>query len=148
MLCAEWRMPHVLRTFQNRWESGGSKNPQTSVHKSGIDPGPHSGVGPGGVSKFAVRECLLKSASADVAFASASPRCPIEVTSNQINLMTGHDGTAREDELFGDARFFAKMLQMCKHNTVKCFWPLIAWRLKAARARTPDITQPCPLSAT
>ena len=34
-------------------------------------------------------------------------------------------------------RFFAKMLQMCKHNTVKCFWPLIACRLKVARARTP-----------
>ena len=30
---------------------GGLRNPQTSAQLSGMDPGPHTGVGPGGVSK-------------------------------------------------------------------------------------------------
>ena len=38
-----------MRTFQYRSESGGLRNPQTSAQLFGIDPGPHNGVGPGGV---------------------------------------------------------------------------------------------------
>ena len=39
----------LMRTFQYRSEPGGLRNPQTSAQLFGIDPGPHSGVGPGGV---------------------------------------------------------------------------------------------------
>ena len=38
-----------MRTFQYRSESGGLRNPQTSAQLFEIDPGPHNGVGPGGV---------------------------------------------------------------------------------------------------
>ena len=31
---------------------GGLRNPQTSAQLSGMDPGPHNGVGPGGVGKI------------------------------------------------------------------------------------------------
>ena len=37
--------------FQNLWKPGGFRKPQTSAQLSRIDPGPHSGVGPGGVGK-------------------------------------------------------------------------------------------------
>ena len=37
-----------LFTFQKRWEPGGLRNPQTPAQLSGMDPGPHKGVGPGG----------------------------------------------------------------------------------------------------
>ena len=40
-----------LCNFQKRRESGGLRNPQTSAQLSGMDPGPHNGVGPGGVGK-------------------------------------------------------------------------------------------------
>ena len=40
-----------LCTFQKRWEPGGLRNPQRSALLSGMDPSPHSGEGPGGVSK-------------------------------------------------------------------------------------------------
>ena len=39
------------KSFQCRSDSGGSRNPQTYAHLPGIDPGPHSGVGPGGIGK-------------------------------------------------------------------------------------------------
>ena len=38
-----------MRTFQYRSEPGGLRNPQTTAHLPGIDPGPHYGAGPGGV---------------------------------------------------------------------------------------------------
>ena len=43
--------PRVLRvrTFQYRSEPGVLRNPQTSAQLFGIEPGHHSGVGPGGV---------------------------------------------------------------------------------------------------
>ena len=40
-----------MRTFRYLSEPGGSRNPQTSAQLLGIDPGPHSGAGPGGVGK-------------------------------------------------------------------------------------------------
>ena len=41
----------VVRGMENA-EPGGLRNPQTSSHTSGMDPGPHNGVGPGGVGKI------------------------------------------------------------------------------------------------
>ena len=38
-----------MRTFQNRSEPGGLGKPQTSAQLIGIEPSPHSGVGPGGI---------------------------------------------------------------------------------------------------
>ena len=38
-----------IDTFQYRSEPGGLRNPQKSAHVLGIDPAPHSGVGPRGV---------------------------------------------------------------------------------------------------
>ena len=40
-----------MRTFQQRSEPGGLRNPQTSAQLLGTDLGPHSGAGPGGVGK-------------------------------------------------------------------------------------------------
>ena len=40
-----------LFTFQKRWDPGGLRKPQTSAQLFGMDPGPHNGVGPGGVGK-------------------------------------------------------------------------------------------------
>ena len=41
-------------------EPGGSRNPQTSAHMSGMVPGPHSGVRPGGVGKVLSVEASSK----------------------------------------------------------------------------------------
>ena len=43
--------------------------------------------------------------STDVVPVAASPRCSIEITINHVNLLTNHDGTDCEDELFGNTPF-------------------------------------------
>ena len=88
-----------MRTFQYRSESGGLRNPQTSAQLFGIDPGPHNGVGPGGVGN-AVCKVL------NVVSVAASPCCSIEITCNQVNLLTNHDGSDSEDELFLQSPFW------------------------------------------
>ena len=44
--------------------------------------------------------------STDVVSFAASPLCTIEVTNNDVNLLTNHDGTDCEDELLGNTPFF------------------------------------------
>ena len=39
------------RTFHFSWETGGLRNPHTTAHSPGTSPGPHNGVGPGGIGK-------------------------------------------------------------------------------------------------
>ena len=41
--------------------------------------------------------------STDVIPVAASQRCTIEMNCNHINLLTNHDSTDGEDELFGNA---------------------------------------------
>ena len=90
-----------MRTFQYRSQPGGLRNPQASGQLFGIDPGPHSGVGPGGVSK--AQSVKASSKVLNVVSAAASPRSTIEITSNHVNLLRNHDITDGEDELLGDA---------------------------------------------
>ena len=84
-----------MRTFQYRSESGGLRNPQTSAQLFGIDPGPHNGVGPGGVGNAVCKSFVN---STNVVSVAASPCCSIEIACNQVNLMTNHDGSDCEDE--------------------------------------------------
>ena len=51
VLCAEYRLLHACVLSSTDRESAGFEKPQTSVHKSGMDTGPKSGVEPGGVRK-------------------------------------------------------------------------------------------------
>ena len=66
----------------------------------GIDLGPHSGLGPGGVGK-AVNKSFVN--STDVISAAASPRCTIDFTCNHVNLLRNHYCTDGEVDLLGDA---------------------------------------------
>ena len=65
----------------------GVKNPQTSGWLLGIDLGPYSGAGPGGVG--------------NAQSAKASSR--VLMLSDHVNLLTNHDGTDGEDKLLADA---------------------------------------------
>ena len=49
-----------MRTFQYRSELGGLRNPQTCAQLLGIDPGSHSGVGPGGVGNAQSAKASLR----------------------------------------------------------------------------------------
>ena len=87
-----------MRTFQYRSEPGGLRNPQTSAQLFGIDPGHHNGVGVR--RRWQCTVCKSFAHSTDVIPVAASPSCSIEITSNHVNLLTNHDGTDGEDELF------------------------------------------------
>ena len=89
-----------MRTLQYRSESGGLRNPQTSAQLFGIDPGPHNGVGPGGVGNAESAKSFVD--GTHVVSVAASPCCSIEITCNQVNV-TNHDGSDGEDELLGNA---------------------------------------------
>ena len=104
-----------MRTFQYRSDSGGLRNPQTSVQLFGIDSGPHNGVGPGGVGN---EVCKSFVDSTDVISVAALPCYSIEITCNKVNLLTNHDGTNCEDELFRNTPFFWRRycLYLWRHN--------------------------------
>ena len=94
-----------MRTFQYRSESGGLRNPQTSAQLCGIDPSPHNGVGPGGVGN--AQSAKASSIVLNVVSVAASPCCSIEITCNQVNLLTNHDGSDCEDEFFCNTPFWS-----------------------------------------
>ena len=68
---------------------------------SGMNPGPHSGVGPRGVGK------ILSINASSIVLRLSLPRyrhaVTIEITCNHVNLLRNHDSTDGEDELLGDA---------------------------------------------
>ena len=70
-----------------------------SAQLFGIDPGPHSGVG----RRWQRTVCKNFVDSTYVVSVAASPCCSIEITCNQVNLMTNHDCSDGEDELLGNA---------------------------------------------
>ena len=92
-----------MRTFQNRSETGGLRNPQTSAQLFGIDPCLHNGGRPGGVGN-AVWKGFDN--STDVIPVAASPCCSNEITCNHVNLLTNHDGTDGEDDLLDNTSYF------------------------------------------
>ena len=93
-----------MRTFQKRSDPGVLRNPQTSAQLSGIDPGYHNGVGPGGVGK--AQSAKASSKGTDVVSIAAPPRCPVDIACNQVNMLTKHDGTDCENELLRNTPFF------------------------------------------
>ena len=93
-----------------------------SISQGSIDPGPHSGAGPGRVSRLqSDNEPQLCFCTCCLCWCS-----PTEVSSNQIALMTGHDGTDREDDLLGDTPLLCKDVtdMQAQHSepflTVRC----------------------------
>ena len=91
----------LMHFSKNGDNPGGLRNPQTSAQLSGMDPGPHSGVGPGGVGKAQSVKAFIN--STEVVFASIPPCSTIEITCNQVNFLRNHNGTKSEDKLLGDA---------------------------------------------
>ena len=71
---------HLPKAVKTRW----LRNPQTSAQLSGMDPGHHSGVRPGGVGR-----AQSVNASSIV----------IEITCNQVNFLRNHNGTKSKNEL-------------------------------------------------
>ena len=90
-----------LFTFQNLSELGGLRNPQTSAQLSGMDPGPHNGVGLGGVGKAQSVEASVN--STEIVSAATTPCSSIEITCNQVNFLRNHKGMKSENEILGDA---------------------------------------------
>ena len=84
-----------MRTFQYRSESRGLRKPQTTAHLFGVDPGLHNGPGPSGVGHAV---CKSFFGSTEVFSVAASPRCSIEITYNQLILLTNYDGADCEGE--------------------------------------------------
>ena len=91
---------HLLSKI-DRNPVGGLRNPQTSAQLSGMDPGSHNGVGPGGVGK--AQSVKASSIVLRLSLAATSPRRTIEITCNQVNFLRNHNGTKSENELLGDA---------------------------------------------
>ena len=81
-----WRMHHACALSKIDSEPCGLRNPQTSAQLSGMDPGHHNGVGPGGVGKA---QSIKASSIAWVVVSDAtSPPSTIEKnTCNQVNFL-------------------------------------------------------------
>ena len=58
----------------------------------------------GSQQRCAVRKSFVD--GTDVVSIAAPPRCPIETTCNQVNMLTNHNGSDCEDELFWNTPFF------------------------------------------
>ena len=71
---------------QCRSDSGGLRNPQTSAHLPGIDPGPHNGVGPGSIGTAQ----SAKASSMVLMLFLLSLLQPVEVTGHQVHLFVKH----------------------------------------------------------
>ena len=100
VLCAEQRMPHAcVLSSTDRSQVALRSRKRRSMSQGSIQ-GPPQWCGARRRGQVTVREGLLNSAS--VAPVAAPPRCPIEIASNEVNLLTRHDGTDCEDEFFGD----------------------------------------------
>ena len=51
---------------------------------------------------------------------AAPPRCPIEITCNEVNLLTNHNGSDCEDQLFHNTQFFVvDIANMWRQNCKK-----------------------------
>ena len=129
------------RTLHRSSESGGLRNPHTSAHVPGTAPGPHNGVGPGGIGKAqsAKASSTILMLSAQVSRRQAAPLKSPATTSTCSSSITAP--TVRIS-FFPMPRFLAKLLLMWRDITVKVFWPLSGCRRKEARDMTPCITQP------
>ena len=92
-----------MRTFQYRSESGGLRNPQTSAQLSGMDPGPHSGVGPGGAGN--AQSAKASSMVLMLFLLLHRHAVPLKITCNQVHMFAKHDGSNREDEFFPNTIF-------------------------------------------
>ena len=90
---------HFPKTLRARWFE---KSADAQV--SGMEPGPHSGGVPSGVSK------ILSINASSIVLRLSLPRyrhaVPLKITCNQINFLRNHDGTKSEDELLGNAFLF------------------------------------------
>ena len=90
-----------VRTFQYRSEPGGLRKPQTSAHVSGMDPGLHSGVRPGGVGK--AQSVNASSIVLMLFLLRHRHAVPLKSPATQVNhLLRILDCTESEDELLGD----------------------------------------------
>ena len=95
------------------------RNPQTSAQLFGIDPGLHKGVGSNGVGNAQVCKSFVD--STDVTPVAASSCCSIEITCNHVNLVTQHNGTDCENELFRNTPFFCVDIVNMRDRTVNVF---------------------------
>ena len=77
---------------------------------------------------------------------AASPCFSIEITCIQVNLLTNHDDSDFEDELFCNTPFWC--VDICRDNTIKVSRPLSGGRRNEARESTPCTTHPWSLSIT
>ena len=138
-----WR----IRAFQYRSESGGLKNPHTSAQLFGIDPSHTQWCRARRRWKCAVCKGFVN--STDAASIAAPPRCSLEITCNQVNMLTKHNCWDGKDEFFRNTPFsWSGYLLIWRNNTVKVFWPLSGGRRNETRASTPCITHPCSSSIT
>ena len=76
------------------------RDPHTSAQLFGMDPGPHNGVGPGGVGKAQSEKGFINGTK--IVSAVTTPRCSTEITCNQVNFLRNHNDTKSLDELLGD----------------------------------------------
>ena len=74
-----------LFTFQNRWEPGGLRKPQTSAQLFGMDPRLHNCVGDRRCRQGTVRKYFI--GSTDNVAVATTPGCTIEVTCNQMYVL-------------------------------------------------------------
>ena len=93
-----------MENAQYRSEPGGSRNPQTSAQLFGIDPGPHNGAGPGGVG--GAQSAKASSIVLMLSLLLHRHAVPLKSPATHVNLLTNHDGTDCEGELFGNTPFF------------------------------------------
>ena len=91
-----------LLTFQNRWEPGGLRKPQTSAQLFGVDPSPHNGVGPAASAR---QSCQYFINSTEIVAAATTPGCAIEITCNLINVLKDHNSTKGLDDFLGNTSF-------------------------------------------
>ena len=97
---------------------GGLRNPQTSAHLPGIDPGPHNGVGPGGIGK-AVGKGFFD--GTDVVPVVAPPCSTVEITGHQVHLFVKHHCTNRKDKLLAYATFLGVNVTDVQRQNCECF---------------------------
>ena len=93
-------MHHAYLLSRNA-ERRGLRNPQTSARLFGMDPGPHNGVGPGGVGK--AQSAKASSIVLRLSRLRHRQAVPLKSPATWSNFFRNHNGTKSLDELLGDA---------------------------------------------
>ena len=130
------------RAFHKSCDFGGTMNPHTSAHSSGI-------VGPGGIGKS-----VSANASSRVLVGRKllSLHCrhaaPLKSPTTRSTCSSCKTARIVRKSFFPMPRFLATKALMCRDMTEKVYWPLRDRRRNVAFETTPCITHPDYLSCT